>query len=89
MYQKVVLYMSKVHLNDLKSKMLDTVLKKEKTFQPRHSFGSATKKSQVIPKEVDYPCGVCGKACIDLVNIEASPLEDWSIKCDKCDNGLI
>ena len=41
--------------------------------------------SQVIPKEVDYPCGVCGKACIDLVNIEAFPFEDWSIQCDKCD----
>ena len=51
----------------------------------RHSFGSTTKKSQVTPKEVDYSCAVCGKACIDLINIEASPFEDWSIQCDKCD----
>ena len=84
MYHKVFLYMGKVHLNDLTSKCWIQSLK-EKTFQLRHSFGSTTKKSQVIPKEVDYPCDVCGKACIDLVNIEASPFEDWSVQSDKCD----
>ena len=41
-FHKVVLYMSKVHLSDLTSKMLNTVLQKEKTFQLRHSLGTAT-----------------------------------------------
>ena len=84
----ILLYMSKVHLSDLTSKMLDmldTILQKEKTFQLRHSLGSATKKSDVVPKVVDFPCGTCGKECIELASVETSPFEDWSIQCDKCD----
>ena len=50
-FHKVVLYMSKVHLSDLASKMLDTVLQKKKTFQLRHSRGSATKKADVCSSQ--------------------------------------
>ena len=68
-FHRVVLYMSKVHLNDLTSKMLDTILQKEITFQLRHSLGSATKKSDVVPKVVGFLCGTCGKECIELASV--------------------
>ena len=83
-FHKVVLYMSKVHLSDLTSKMLDMILQKEKTFQLRHSLGNATKKSDVLPKVVDFPCGTCGKESIELSSVETSPFEEWSVQCDKC-----
>ena len=51
----------------------------------RHSLGKATKKSDVFPKVVDFPCGACGKECIELSSMETSPFEDWLVQCDKCD----
>ena len=85
-FHKVVLYMSKVHISHLTSKMLDTVLQKEKTFQLRHSLRSAMKKLMLFPRLlISLVVHVCGKECIELASVKTSPFENWSVQCDKFD----
>ena len=43
------------------------------------------KQMCVVPKVVDFPCGICGKEYIELASVKTSPFENWSIQCDKFD----
>ena len=76
MLDSVILYFCKVHLSDLLSHLKDLRNKTEK-LSLRHELGLTEKKSQVIPKHVDYPCAICNKECIDVVNVAAAKYEDF------------
>ena len=82
--EKVIIYITSVHLSDLigtyKDKKLD-VKKSLSIRQSRYSF----EKSDVIQKEIPFPCGFCGKECIDVEAMKSPKLEDFSVLCDKCD----
>ena len=80
---QVVLYLSKVHLSNVKSKMLDEVLQKKKTVQIRHSLGEKSSTSKEV--NVEYPCGICERECIEVSAIRNASFEDFFVQCDKCD----
>ena len=37
------------------------------------------------PNKVDFPCGKCGKACMEMANLKDPQFEDHSVGCDKCE----
>ena len=81
--QKVVIYFCKVHLNEKVTQLKDFMLEKPKTFQHRHTV--EFKSTQNLPNpEVEYPCGVCNKECIDIIHDTQAKFEEFSVQCNKC-----
>ena len=80
---KVILYICKVHLSDITSQYLDTVIGK-KSYQLQHSLESESKVKEMMSKNVDYPCGICGKECIEIMNKKHAIFDDFSVECDTC-----
>ena len=37
-------------------------------------------------KVIEFPCGHCGKECVDVESLKDSQFEDFSVGCDKCQN---
>ena len=83
--EKVVTYICSVHLSDLLGTYKDNKLGVKKSLSIRHSLGSAMKKSEILEKVIPFPCGKCGKECVDIEAMCNPRKEDFSILCDKCD----
>ena len=79
----VILYFCKVHCAEKGTQLKNFVLEKPKTFQLRHTLDENTKS--IVQKIVQFPCGVCGKECIDIINKKKAAFEDFSVQCDRCD----
>ena len=58
-------------------------LKKKKTIQIRHSLGDKSSTSKEI--NVEYPCGICERECIEVSAMRSASFEDFSVQCDKDD----
>ena len=71
-----------MHLNDMTSKYLDTVVHKKKTVQIRHSLPDSASTSKMLEK-VDYPCGICNKECIEVTEMRVATYENFSVQSDK------
>ena len=78
--ESVVHYFCKVHFSETVFKLKDFVLEKPKTFQLRHTVD----ESKQILKQVMFPCGVCQKECIDIINRKRASFDDFSVECDSC-----
>ena len=77
-----ILYFCKVHCAEKVTQLKDFVLEKPKTFQLRHTLDENTKC--VTQKIVQFPCGICGKECIDIIHKKKASFEDFRVQCDKC-----
>ena len=55
-------------------------MEKPKTFQLRHTVD----ESKQALKEVRFPCGVCQKECMDIINIKRASFDDFSVECNLC-----
>ena len=82
--EKVITYMSSVHLSDLLGTYKDNKLSVKKSLSIRHSLGSALKKD-IIGKEIPFPCAVCKKECVYVEAMRKPSLEDFSVLCELCD----
>ena len=83
LYEGVVHYFSKVHCAEKVNQLKDFVLQKPKTFQLRHTLDeNPNKDKQHI---IQYPCGICAKECIGIINKRKAAFEDFSVQCNKCD----
>ena len=82
LFECVILYFCKVHCAEKVTQLKDYVLEKPKTFQLRHTLDENTKC--VTQKIVQFPCGICGRECIDIIHKKKASFEDFSIQCDKC-----
>ena len=82
LYEGVVRYFCKVHCAEKVAQLKDYVLQKPKTFQLRHTLdvNPNRDKQQII----QFPCGICGKECIDIIHKKKAAFEDFSVQCDKC-----
>ena len=80
---KVILYFCKVHLNEKVTQLKDYILEKPKTYQHRHVVDLPSSK---VPDktQVDFPCGFCGRECIEIVLDSQKVFENFSVQCNKC-----
>ena len=84
--QMIINYFMKVVLSDLLGQVKDNKLEKTKSLRLHATISTtAIKKKDVIPKQVPYPCGICKKECVDVVNMVDVQFEDFSVLCEKCD----
>lgn len=82
MFDLAMTYIAQTHLSDILGQLKETLnWKRGKSL--RSSVWSAKKKSDIIDKVVEYPCGTCGKECID--ESVALAFEDQSVLCEKCE----
>ena len=80
---QVVRYFCKVHLNEQVTKLKDYMLEVTKTYQHRHTVDSIQSKSAAKASS-DFPCGVCGQECIEILHESEASIEQFSVQCDKC-----
>ena len=84
LFEEVVHYFSRVHLSDILDKYKDTILQKKTQVSIQHQIISGIKKKDIDVKLIQYPCGSCGKECIDVESVKDPHFEDFSVGCDKC-----
>ena len=80
---QVVRYFCKVHLNEQVTKLKDYILEVSKTYQHRHTVDSVQSKSSAKPN-TDFPCGICGQECIEILHESEASIEQFSVQCDQC-----
>ena len=81
---KVLHYFISVHLSDTLGKYKDIIMQKKKTVSHRHAILCGLTDKQLNPNKVDFPCGTCGKECMEMANLKDPQFEDHSVGCDKC-----
>ena len=85
LYEKIVHYLCRVHLAEQMFRLKDHTLKKKKTFRLRTQVDNLkSKDTDGGLKPVPYPCGICGKECIDIMNKQDAVFADFSVLCDFC-----
>lgn len=81
MFDLVVSYVAKTHLSDMLSQCKESMnWKCGKSL--RSSMWGAAKEADVIQPAIEYPCGTCGKECID--ESDSTVFADYSVLCDTC-----
>ena len=83
MLDKVIHYFACVHLSDVLSKYKDVKISKQKSTSLRHALIAGVTEKDMNPNKVDFPCGICGNAYIEIESIKDPQFEDQSIGCDK------
>ena len=78
-------YFASVHLSDVLSKYKDVKISKQKSTSLLHALIAGVTEKDMNPNKMDFPCGICGNACIEIESIKDPQFEDQSISCDKCD----
>ena len=79
--EAVIYYFCKVHFAEKVAQLKDFVLEKPKTFQLRHTLEQSKKGTE---SKIQYPCGICGKECIEIIHRRKASFKDFSVQCDKC-----
>ena len=86
LFEKIVHYVCRVHLAEQMFKLKDHTCQKRKTFRLRTQVDNLKSKEgkKSLKPPVCYPCGKCGKECIDIMNRANAEFTDFSVLCDFC-----
>ena len=85
MLDKVLHYFASVHMSDMLCKYKDEKLSKKKTVALRHALILGQSEKDLNATKVKYPCGVSGRACMDMASLKDPQFEDHSVQSDKCE----
>ena len=83
MLDKVIHYFASVHLSNILSKYKDVKMAKQKSTSLQHGLIAGVSEKQMNPKKIDFPCGSCGHAYLEIESLKDPQFEDHSIGCDK------
>ena len=60
------------------------VIHKEKEISICHKLLSGVSERKIKETSIKFPCGQCGKKCIDVESVWDPKFEDFSVGCDNC-----
>ena len=70
MLDKVIHYFASVHLSDMLSKYKDLKMAKQKSTSLWHGLIAGVSEKQMNSKKIDFPCGSCGHACLEIESLK-------------------
>lgn len=84
MYEMAVQYFCRAHMSDVVSQYKFKIGKKKES-SLRSSLGNVMSKKDALGIDVQFPCGVCEKACIDTEMSPEADFSESSVGCDGCE----